>query len=451
MVRRFIKFFASLKVAVLLLAFLGALISVGTFVEARYDAWTAKNLVYASVWMYLNLGLLVLSLVAVIVDRWPWKPRHASFILAHIGIIFIIYGSLLTQLFGVDGTLRLPQSGESIKEVTVPETVISVYRSRTGESYEKVSTEEVNFLKKPIQANRPFLIKAKGLNFELVESIPYGLPRMKVEDSQDAQNGPALRFQLSNANVSQVEWLVQRNLFERAEKQIGPVLLTLGGLWERVAGINEIRLFQDEGRTLNYALYGKDHKTAFKKGVLREGDVVTTGWMGLELRNLRYLEKAVQKYDVETLKYPTPSSSPALRVRYNGQESYLVLNDHIKVFTEDWVYLVSYQNKRLPLGFEISLLDFKKTDYPGTKRAMAYESEVQYDDGQRSLISMNEPLKHQGYYLYQASFEQSPSGQVMASILSVNQDPGRRWKYMGSLVMCLGVVLLFYFRRRGKA
>jgi cytochrome c biogenesis protein ResB len=61
---------------------------------------------------------------------------------------------------------------------------------------------------------------------------------------------------------------------------------------------------------------------------------------------------------------------------------------------------------------------------------------------------MNEPLKHGGYTLYQASFQQGPTGEPIASILSVNYDPGRWIKYLGSLIICLGVIWLFYQKRR---
>lgn len=448
MFRSVLKFFASLQLAVVIIATLAVLISVGTFMEARYDAWTAKNLIYSSIWMYLTLGLLVISLVAVIVDRWPWKPRHAAFIFAHIGIIIILYGSLLTQLFGVDGTVRLPRSGEPVKEVTLQDTELIVYRSRNGDNYEQVFREDVNFLKKPVTAKHPYLIKAKGLDFELLESIDYGQAQVKVEESPSSQSGAAIRYQLSNANVSEIDWLIQRNLFERAEKQVGPVLITMGGLWDRTSEINEIRLYQDQRQALNYALYSKESPTPFKKGQLKEGDTIQTGWMGLELKALRYFSKAQQKYEVKALDRPTPNTRPSARVRYNGQESYLLLNDYIKVFTDEWVYLVAYTNKRVPLGFEISLANFKKSDYPGTMRAMAYQSEVHYGDNEKAVISMNEPLKYKSFYLYQASFEESPTGQARASILSVNHDPGRIWKYSGSLMMCLGVILLFYFRKR---
>lgn len=165
MFRSVLKFFASLQLAVVIIATLAVLISVGTFMEARYDAWTAKNLIYSSIWMYLTLGLLVISLVAVIVDRWPWKPRHAAFIFAHIGIIVILYGSLLTQLFGVDGTVRLPRSGEPVKEVTLQDTELIVYRSRNGDNYEQVFREDVNFLKKTRHRQASLSDQSQGIGF----------------------------------------------------------------------------------------------------------------------------------------------------------------------------------------------------------------------------------------------------------------------------------------------
>lgn len=65
---------------------------------------------------------------------------------------------------------------------------------------------------------------------------------------------------------------------------------------------------------------------------------------------------------------------------------------------------------------------------------------------------MNEPLKHAGFTFYQASFQDDENtGKPIASILSVNQDPGRWWKYMGSLVMTIGTILLFYFRKRAQS
>jgi hypothetical protein len=61
---------------------------------------------------------------------------------------------------------------------------------------------------------------------------------------------------------------------------------------------------------------------------------------------------------------------------------------------------------------------------------------------------MNEPLKYRGLTFYQASFQQDTDGTPIASILSVNYDPGRWIKYLGSLILTLGTVLLFYNKRK---
>ncbi len=60
---------------------------------------------------------------------------------------------------------------------------------------------------------------------------------------------------------------------------------------------------------------------------------------------------------------------------------------------------------------------------------------------------MNEPMKYKGLTFYQASFQNDQMGRPVASVLSVNYDPGRFLKYFGSLVMSLGIILLFYFKR----
>ena len=67
--------------------------------------------------------------------------------------------------------------------------------------------------------------------------------------------------------------------------------------------------------------------------------------------------------------------------------------------------------------------------------------------GKTARISMNEPLKYESWTFYQASFEapETPEDSYR-SILSVNYDPGRSLKYIGSLWIVLGVILLFYRR-----
>jgi cytochrome c biogenesis protein ResB len=86
---------------------------------------------------------------------------------------------------------------------------------------------------------------------------------------------------------------------------------------------------------------------------------------------------------------------------------------------------------------------------PGTTKAASYASDVRLKLGPNEIskdtyhISMNEPLKHGGYTFYQASY-QMEQGKPPVSVFSVNYDPGRSVKYLGSLLIVIGVMLMFY-------
>ncbi|WP_413584437.1 cytochrome c biogenesis protein ResB [Bdellovibrio sp. HCB274] len=444
--KKLVRFFSSLQLAVITLLLLSILICIGTIVESRYDATAAKVFVYGSVWMNLTMGMLVISLIAVIASRWPWQKKHAAFIFAHIGVIMIIVGAVITQRKGIDGTIRL-LPGEKNSAVTVSETELILYRSKDGANYDIVHSEPVEFLKNPIKSDRPFLIKTKDAEIEIAESVPYALPKQNVQNSLIAQSGAGLRFQMTNNRIQTIEWLVQRNVFEKINYDMGPVLLSMGGLWDRNLRRHEIRLVPKE-KGAQYAFYRENEKDPAIKGDIAEGEKVTTPWMGLEFRMLRYFPKAEVKWDLEKLDHPTPQSVAALKVRQGGYENWLFLNDYLKIFTDKHVYLLSYRNRQVDLGFPLELKEFRKSQYPGSTKAMAYESSVSYGDGKEVLISMNEPLQHEGFSIYQAGFDQLPNSSQFVSILSVNKDPGRVLKYLGSLIMSIGILLLFYFRKQ---
>ena len=100
--------FASLKLAIFTMICLALLVAIGTVVESRYDADFAREQVYHRWWMFFLLILLAINLTAVMIHRWPWRPRHLGFLLAHLGILTLLAGSLWTYLWGIDGSLYLP-------------------------------------------------------------------------------------------------------------------------------------------------------------------------------------------------------------------------------------------------------------------------------------------------------------------------------------------------------
>ena len=129
--KKIIHQLASLKLAVVVIVYICIVIGVGTVVESRLDAVAAKAYVYDSVWMYIGFGALSLSLISVMVDRWPWKKRHASFVLAHVGIITLIIGSVLTMKYGLDGSMLIG-TGETQRSVSVARPHLASGRPRRG-------------------------------------------------------------------------------------------------------------------------------------------------------------------------------------------------------------------------------------------------------------------------------------------------------------------------------
>lgn len=435
---------ASLKLAVFILSAIAVITAVGTFVEARYDAFAAKQWVYNTWFMYLIMGLLCVNLTAVMVDRWPWKKRHASFVLAHIGIIILLFGSWMTMQWGLDGSMRVG-IGEEGTMVQTPETDIVVYTSFDGDRYTKTMEEEVNFFKNPPTAEKPFLIPAYEEKIKVVDYYKYVLPSKKVVADEKGRGGAGLRFQLQNPNVNIIEWLVQRKSGGTQTQDFGPAKIHLGEAPVHGRGENEIYLTPRDSY-LEYVVFQKDSTKPLKKGRVQEGDVFDPGFkMALQFRVLRYLPSAIEDWDLKPLERPTPMTTSAIKVQFQGREHWLLLNDMLKLFTENSVYLMTYGNRRTDIGFPIKLKDFKVTRYQGTMRAMAYESVVEVPGIGEQVISMNEPLKHKGLTIYQASFQEE-QGRPVASIFSINHDPGRAIKYLGSLIISLGIVLLMWFK-----
>ena len=143
------KFLASLKLAVIVILGIAIMSAIGTFVEAKYgDAEIAQKLVYHSPYMYGILGLLIINLINVMVDRWPWKPHHAGFVLAHIGIIILLLGSLVTRYYGIDGSMSF-EIGKSQRFVTLPEKDLAIYSSFGDGKYSKMHKQMVDFIVRP--------------------------------------------------------------------------------------------------------------------------------------------------------------------------------------------------------------------------------------------------------------------------------------------------------------
>lgn len=450
-IRKYIKLLASLKLAVLIILAMGLITAIGTIVESRFNTFTALDLVYHSRWAYGIYLLLCVNLTAVIFDRYPWKKRHIGFISAHVGIIILVVGSILTRYWGLDGSLVFGV-GQTTKVVRVQEVEVAVYSSMDGSSFQNLYSEVVNYLVYPPQKKSTFIPLPKD-KLEIVEYWPYTLIDQKVVQTDNKVDSPAFRFQISNDRVSESQWVLGQGRTP-SELNFGPAKLvfSVDGTYVYTGG-NVLHLFPKSETTLSYQIFTASRPGEIKRGDISPGEFFDTGWMGLTFRLLNYYPHANMDYTYKVQDRPNKGgfeTVPALKINYNNKPYWVAMNSSVQLFSDDSYYVFSFGNKRVSLDFPLELIDFKVGYYEGTMRPKTYESHVKLPEGNIKVISMNEPLKYKGFNFYQASYEtDEQTGQPTRSILSVNWDPGRWLKYLGSLLIVFGIIHLFYFRSYG--
>lgn len=438
-------FFGSLKFAVIVILYLAVVSAIGTIIESKYNAEIAGLLVYKTTYMFVGLIAFFVSILFSALSRWPWKRKHAPFLVAHLGILILIYGSWITMEYGIDGSLTIPLKQEN-QWVSISPKELEVYASYDGQKYTSLYQGSGEFFKNSPKEN-PIAVPTEEGELQIVDYIPFALKNVRVVETTDENFGPAVRFSLSNPNVNVNEWILQRGTRD-AIYPLGPakIILTTKGYTpekrENSLVLTTTKNKEELAYTINY-----EKEQAPKKGILRAGDLIQTGWMGLEFQALQYIQRAKEQSEFQPRPRPSERTVPAIKVVYQGQEYWQELNSLLRVFTSTTAYILSWRNQQVDIGFPIKLEEFILGKYPGTDRAASYASIVSVPEIGNVEISMNEPLKHNGFTFYQASFQQDPSGEPTATILSVNYDPGRTLKYIGSLLLVLGSVMLFYFRR----
>lgn len=223
----------------------------------------------------------------------------------------------------------------------------------------------------------------------------------------------------------------------------------------------ELRLAQSfDDQRLLYRVFAAAGKVN-QEGEVKVGEDVPTGWMDLKFKVTEWFPAAVEDDTPRYVEYIAGSGDnflPAIHLRVADERSTSSVNPssgvwlfegmgkNIQVAGRD-LYM-QFSKKKLQLPFHVFLQKFTVGNDPGTNKAATYESQVVVKDPTNGLqkdvlISMNEPLKYGGFTLYQASY-QMEEGRPPVSIFAVNRDPGRFWKYLGCLVMCLGIACMFY-------
>jgi hypothetical protein len=109
----------SLRLAIALLAVLGVICAAATFYESSRGTPAAQRDIYQTGWFTALLVFLGLNVAVSMMLRFPWKLHQSGFVMAHLGVLLILLGSLVSLHFGLDASLALYE-GETSRWLEMP-------------------------------------------------------------------------------------------------------------------------------------------------------------------------------------------------------------------------------------------------------------------------------------------------------------------------------------------
>src|SRR3989338_6132844 len=115
-----------------------------------------------------------------------------------------------------------------------------------------------------------------------------------------------------------------------------------------------------------------------------------------------------------------------------------------EIRTGDSLYYIQLRRQKSPLPFIVRLKDFMMEFHPNTQIARSYKSLVEFttpDAASREvLISMNQPLRHKNFTLYQSSYSIDEAGRE-SSTLAFVRNAGRLLPYWASFITFAGLTV----------
>ncbi len=210
-------------------------------------------------------------------------------------------------------------------------------------------------------------------------------------------------------------------------------------------------------------LFGKQaaffdrEKKSWETKAFEIGEETELPWMGFKIK---LLEHRADAYPTMIPTYVTPAqengqvtygTQKAIEIAIGDQTFWVKTNDPVAFNQGGERIIFDLGKKNLLLTYELVLDQFIMDTDPGTNNPASYESYVTLFRGNagstKHHVYMNNPLKYDNFTFYQASYFQTNEG-PFGSVLSVNFDPGRFWKYLGSLLLVLGSAWHYMIRKK---
>jgi hypothetical protein len=404
-VKRLVKFFASLRLTVVLLAFAILLVFIGTLAqvdEGLYNAQTRyfHKLVILGVDLfgkkipvilpggYLIGILLLINLLTAHIYRFQFTIKKIGIQLTHAGVILLLVGQLVTDQLSHETQMRFVE-GETKSYSESPRNYELVFTSEDSVNSEQVIAIPDKLLTRGSEIrneNLPFSIRVKS--FWKNSEPSFRAPMM--------QNGPPLT---SSGVALHFDFYPVAEVKTMDDKNVPTALI-------EIVGAN---------------------------GSL--GDWVVSDWTADNTMIEALRQSYAQQLGADITKTIVGDLTQPQFIETGGKQ-----------------FTFALRPERNYLPFSLTLLKATHTVYDGTDIPKDFRSRVQLQNLQTGEnreveISMNHPLRYAGLTFYQYQMDAGEAaqqaGRASSSVLQVVRNPSWLTPYIGCAMVAAGLVTQF--------
>ncbi len=439
-----------------MLLILASVLASGTIVESLYSTAVAKRFVYGTWWFGVFLFLLGVNVLCSALSRLPWKKHHTGFVITHLGILFILVGSLVTQKFGSDGQIALAEGEEG-----------NLFQEEKPTLYFQIGDDApfqvpASFPLRATSSDNPKIIQLPGGGLLMLDQFIFNARKKvtaKIPD-KDERGFPAIHLSLASSFVQEDRWMFLGSPdYSRLDMGPASVFFEREDIWRKkfkslvMEGSNVLAVLLKPDGNLQYQIRKRGSWEPEKK--LEPDEEILTGWMDMKFKVSESLHEGLPKeYFSEEPLQSKSDLQPALHYEVirdtDRKEGWIGYESQASFILHGEKFAMAYGPLQELLPFSVRLKKFNMGFDPGTTKPASFESDVFYTDPEKGIqlaavISMNQPLHYMGYTLFQASYSPAGNGKYV-SVLSVGRDPGLWLKYGGALILVLGIIFMFWFK-----
>lgn len=273
-----------------------------------------------------------------------------------------------------------------------------------------------------------------------IKEVAFDYARKNKPLIEQQPNNPAVRVEIIGPDGIDTRWAFSRypDYWDQGHQtKYKDIKLTFNFPEDFSIASNKVRIIQSKDGKPVFSYINNDKIISLTEWEIDKSYDI--GEIGVQLKIVKYFpsysvkKEVVKKSDDHEGHNHGPGEhveNPALLVDIYGPrgiEEFWLLSENPPIW---------YSDKNLALLYERSGMEIK--DYKSILRIV--------ENGQTVLkktIEVNDPLKYKGYVFYQSSYD--PEGGKYTG-LQVTKNPGLAVVYAGFIILCVGVVFIFYIK-----